>query len=256
MNQVNPLIFISNDDGIQAKGINELINILRPLGELCVVAPDGGRSGASSSITSDRPITYSLYNKQPGLSVYTCSGSPVDCTKLGLDRIVSRMPDLVVSGINHGDNASVNVHYSGTMGVAIEGCLKGIPSIGFSLCSMDKDADFQPIARFVTEIVKKVLRESLPPFVCLNVNFPATPMLKGLKVCKMAYGRWGNEWVKHIHPHGGDYYWLTGEYTNLNPEDDQTDEWALEQGFAALTPIKVDVTAYDAISLFKDLEQL
>lgn len=143
MTNERPLLLLSNDDGVNAKGIQELIAALRTVADLIVVAPDGPRSGSSGAITSERPLRCTKMRQEPGLIVYKCSGSPVDCVKLALHALVPRKPDMVIGGINHGDNSSVNVHYSGTMGVVIEGCLKGIPSVGFSLCNHSADADFQ-----------------------------------------------------------------------------------------------------------------
>ena len=176
-----PLILLSNDDGVAAKGIQELIKALRPVADLVVVAPSGPRSGASGAITSEVPLKCRMIRREPGLSVYECSGTPVDCVKLALHTIVPRKPDLVVGGINHGDNSSVNVHYSGTMGVVIEGCLKGIPSIGFSLCNHAADADFSFTLPYVRRITEEVLQHGLPVGICLNVNFPNDSVLKGVR---------------------------------------------------------------------------
>ena len=188
MANCKPLILLSNDDGYQAKGINELIKALRDEADLVVVAPDGPRSGASGAITSAVPVHYEKMSEEEGLVVYKCSGTPVDCTKLALHAIVDRIPDMVIGGINHGDNSSVNVHYSGTMGVVIEGCLKGIPSIGFSLCNHAADADFSFTLPYVKSIVKNTLANGLPYGTCLNVNFPDTENLKGIRICRQTDG--------------------------------------------------------------------
>ena len=172
MNDMRPLILLSNDDGVQAKGLNELIDMLSPLGDILVMAPDSARSGSACAITSHDPLRYRVVAVRPGIKVCACSGTPVDCVKLALEMETGRKPDVVVSGINHGDNSSVNVHYSGTMGVVLEGCMKGIPSIGFSLCDFDADADFSPTVPYVRGIVARVLKTGLPAGVCLNVNFP------------------------------------------------------------------------------------
>lgn len=172
MNDMRPLILLSNDDGVQAKGLNELIDMLSPLGDILVMAPDSARSGSACAITSHDPLRYRVVAVRPGIKICACSGTPVDCVKLALEMETGRKPDVVVSGINHGDNSSVNVHYSGTMGVVLEGCMKGIPSIGFSLCDFDADADFSPTVPYVRDIVARVLKTGLPAGVCLNVNFP------------------------------------------------------------------------------------
>lgn len=246
-----PLILVSNDDGVTAKGINELIKTLQPMAELIVVAPDGPRSGASGSITSEHPLRYTLLQEQPGLTVFSCTGSPVDCVKLALHELVPRKPDLVIGGINHGDNSSVNVHYSGTMGVVIEGCLKGIPSVGFSLCDHKPDADFTPSFPYIRRVVTEVLSHGLPYGVCLNVNFPKGQQLKGLKICRQTDGVWTNEFQRADHPRGGLYFWMTGEYVNLEPEAEDTDHWALDHGYVALTPTQIDVTAYSVMDELK-----
>lgn len=245
-----PLILLSNDDGVAAKGIQELIKALRPVADLVVVAPSGPRSGASGAITSEVPLKCRMIRREPGLSVYECSGTPVDCVKLALHTIVPRKPDLVVGGINHGDNSSVNVHYSGTMGVVIEGCLKGISSIGFSLCNHAADADFSFTLPYVRRITEEVLQHGLPVGICLNVNFPNDSVLKGVRICRQTKGVWINEFQQAVHPRGGYYYWLTGEYRNDEPEAEDSDHWALDHGYVAVTPTKIDVTAYE---IFEEL---
>ncbi len=256
MSDMRPLILLSNDDGVQAKGLNALIEMLSPLGDMVVMAPDGARSGAACGITSQTPLQYQVVAVRPGLKVCACNGTPVDCVKLALEQVVERKPDILVSGINHGDNASVSVHYSGTMGVALEGCMKGIPSVGFSLADFSADADFTKAASFVTHIVKRVLRTGLPAGVCLNVNIPKTERIMGLRVCRMAQGNWTSEWAEAGHPHGKKYFWLTGEFENLEPGCEDTDMWALEHGYVSVTPIRVDMTDYTSIEGLKDMEQL
>lgn len=244
MKNEKPLILISNDDGVGAKGLAKLLEALTGLGEIIVMAPDGPRSGASSAITSECPIKYRQVIKEQDITIYKCNGTPVDCIKLALFELMPRRPDLVIGGINHGDNSSVNIHYSGTMGVTIEGCLKGIPSIGFSLCSYDSDADFEPTLPYVRRIVEETLANGLPAGTCLNVNIPSQKEIKGTRVCRQAKGDWTNEWKKNTHPRGGNYYWLTGSYNNQEPEAEDTDQWALAHNYIAVTPIQVDMTAY------------
>ncbi len=168
----------------------------------------------------------------------------MDCVKLALHTVVPRRPDVVIGGINHGDNSSVNVHYSGTMGVVIEGCLKGIPSIGYSLCNHFADADFSPSLPYIRRITEQVLEHGLPLGICLNVNFPDTVVLKGVRVCRQTNGAWINEWKRSQHPRGGVYFWLTGEFDNYEPEAEDSDHWALSHGYVAVTPTQIDVTAY------------
>ena len=251
MEKHKPLILISNDDGYSAKGINELAKTLAGLGDIVVMAPDGPRSGASAAITSEFPVRYYKVKEEEGLTVYKCTGTPVDCVKLALFELLPRCPDLIVGGINHGDNSAVNVHYSGTMGVVIEGCLKGVPSIGFSLCDHDAEADFKLMLPYVRKITELVLAKGLPKGTCLNVNAPKTTALKGVKVCRQTDASWGSEWCRGQHPKGGEYFWLTGKFTNNEPNAEEADRWALEHDYVAITPIQIDMTAYALIDELK-----
>lgn len=247
-----PLILISNDDGFQAKGINVLIDTLRDIADLLVCAPDSGRSGYGCAFSVFNPLHLKLRRKEKGLEVWSCDGTPVDCVKLALDQLCTkRKPDMVIGGINHGDNASVNTHYSGTMGVAMEGAMKYIPSVAFSLCDHAEDADFDPLLPYIRHITQKVLEEGLPEGVCLNVNFPVAKKFKGVKVCRMAKGTWGNECVRSIHPRGSEYFWMVGSYVNDEPKAKDTDNWALTHGYVAITPTHVDVTAYETMEKIK-----
>lgn len=245
-----PLIFISNDDGVSAKGIQELIRFLKPLADLVVMAPAGPRSGQGCALTVANPVSYHLVSEEPGVKIYACSGTPVDCVKLAHATVLHREPDVVVSGINHGDNAGVNVHYSGTMGVVIEGCLKGRPSIGFSLCDHSADADFQPLEKYVQQIVSGVLSNGLPERTCLNVNFPMGE-IKGMKVCEQAIGQWMHEW-EPCNNGVANQYLLTGEFVNTQPENENADQWALAHGYASITPTTVDATDYSFLTTLKE----
>ncbi len=248
MNVKRPLILVSNDDGYHAKGINSLIDMLTDIADIVVCAPESARSGFATAFSATVPLRLKPRRMQDGMQMWSCNGTPVDCVKLALDQLLDgRLPDMVIGGINHGDNGSVNVHYSGTMGITIEGCMKYIPSVGFSLCDFSNDADFSPLRPYVRQIVQKVLREGLPKGVCLNVNFPKLKEFKGVKVCRMAHGTWYNECAKMRHPHGYDYFWMTGFYRNDEPEADDTDNWALTHGYVAITPTRIDVTDYDTL---------
>ncbi len=255
MNPDRPLILLTNDDGIRAKGINDLLAMLMPLGEVIVVAPESGRSGAGCSITSDCPVTVKEVRRAPGLALYQCSGSPADCVKLALEQVAPRRPDVLVSGINHGDNASVSVFYSGTMGAVLEGCMKGLPAVGFSLRTSNPAADFSACKPYVQRIVQRMLDEGLPSGVCLNVNFPEGMELQGLRVCRMARGNWSSEWMPAAHPKGERCYWLTGAFGNLEPEAEDTDMWALDHGFVSMVPTQVDVTALMQVQKMKNWEE-
>ncbi len=248
MNTKKPLILVSNDDGYHAKGINSLIGMLADMADIIVCAPESARSGFSCAFSATIPLRLKLRRQSEGVQVWSCNGTPVDCVKLALDQLFNdRKPDMVIGGINHGDNASVNTHYSGTMGVTLEGCMKYIPSVAFSLCDQDDNADFEPLRQLVRSITRKVLDNGLPKGVCLNVNFPKATSFAGVKVCRMARGTWGNECVKMHHPRGYDYFWMIGHYTNDEPDADDTDNWALRHGYVAITPTHVDVTAYEMI---------
>lgn len=242
---MKPLILISNDDGINAKGLHALVVMLSPLGNLFVVAPDRARSGASCSITSEYPIKQTLVKSEDGLTMYSCTGTPADCVKLALDQMLGRQPDLIVGGINHGNNATINIHYSGTVGIAIEGTLHGIPSIAYSLDNQSADADFAPLTSYIRHITSLVLEKGLPFGSCLNVNFPSAQAFAGTRICRMAYSSWIDEYTLCNHPHGEHYYWLGGECTNDEPDESDTDSWALERDFIAITPIKVDATDFE-----------
>lgn len=252
-NNDKPLLLLSNDDGYDAKGLTTLIDTLRPLADLIVVAPDGPRSGFAGALTISQPLRYKLLSEEEGLSIYKCTGTPVDCVKLALHDIVPRVPDVVIGGINHGDNSAVNVHYSGTLGVVLEGCMKGIPSVGFSLCDHDPDADFHPAQSVIIDIVQHVLSDGLPSGVCLNVNFPKTKEFTGVRVCRQTKGMWSNEYVKAVHPLDYPYYWTTGSFYNEEPEAEDTDHWALSHDYVAITPVQIDVTAYSAFGGLQSL---
>ncbi len=248
MKNKRPLILISNDDGYQAKGINSLIEMLRDMADLLVCAPDSARSGYACAFTANDPLRLQLRREEEGVQVWVSNGTPVDCVKLALSQLCTeRKPDMVIGGINHGDNASVNTHYSGTMGITMEGCMKYIPSVAYSICDFSADADFEPLRPYIRHITAKVLAEGLPRGVCLNVNFPVVERYQGVKVCRMAYGTWSREVVKEHHPRGYDYYWMVGHYSNDEPERDDTDNWALAHGYIAITPTRMDVTAYEAM---------
>ena len=248
------LILITNDDGVQAQGIGELTQLMLTLGDVIVVAPDSARSGAGCSITPTTPISLQTVREEPGLHIYACSGSPVDCVKLALEQVCPRYPDLLVSGINHGDNASCSIHYSGTMGAVFEGCLKHIPSIGYSLRTLSHQCDFKPYRETIIQIARFVLQKGLPQDVCLNVNFPEVPELKGIRIARMARGNWTHEWAPANNPRGLNSYWLTGDFVNLEPECEDTDYWALDNGYAAVTPILSDLTAYHAMASLEELK--
>ena len=250
MNDKRPLILVVNDDGITAPGIRSLINVMLDLGEVVVVAPDSPQSGMGHAITLGQVIRYKKIKIDNGLQKdYSCTGTPADCVKLAVNKVLSRKPDLLVSGINHGSNSSINVIYSGTMSAAIEGSLSGIPSVGFSLLDYSWDADFKPSLEYIKVISKNILKNGLPKGTCLNVNIPAVSKkkLKGIKVCRQADANWLEEFDERSDPTGKTYFWLKGTFHNFDKGND-TDEWALKNDYISVVPVQFDITAHHAIS--------
>jgi 5'-nucleotidase len=252
MSKERPLILITNDDGYQAKGIRELTECLQELGDLIVFAPDGGRSGMGCAITSLLPIRYSLVRQEKGISVYSCTGTPVDCVKLAFHTVLSRKPDLLVAGINHGGNMAIAVNYSGTMGAVAEGCILDIPSLGVSLLDHLPNADFTESCRLGRLVARKMLHTGLPEGTYLNLNIPKIPHVKGIKVCRQARGRWEQEFMCTQTPDGDPVYWLTGDYVNAQPVHPDNDTLALESGYASLVPCKIDVTDYGYLQTLRE----
>lgn len=244
---MRPLIFVTNDDSASAPGITKLIEIASRYGDVTAVAPAHPQSGQSSAITVDLPLRIAQLADRHGARVFTVNGTPVDCVKLGLNAIVSRKPDLLLSGINHGSNSGNAITYSGTMGAVIEGCTVGIPSVGFSLCHHSIKADFDLSAPLVDRIVKAVIENGLPDYTALNVNFPARMVPVGLKVCRAARGHWSEEYTRYTDPQGRPFYWLTGRFVNEEPQATDTDEYWLAQGYGSVVPVTPDQTAAPAI---------
>ena len=250
MNSNKPLILVTNDDGINAPGIRFLIDIMNIFGDVVVVAPDSPQSGMGHAITINNTLYCEpiVINKNEPQSEYSCSGTPADCVKIAVNEILKRKPDLCVSGINHGSNSSINVIYSGTMSAAVEAGTKGIPAIGFSLLDYSLDADFTHSREFVKRITLECLNNGVPKGVVLNVNIPkiSNTKLKGIKICRQANGVWEEQFDKRTNPLGREYYWLSGKFVNNDPGED-TDEWALENGYVSITPTQYDLTAHQVI---------
>jgi 5'-nucleotidase len=244
-----PNILVVNDDGITAPGIKNLIDVMKELGNVVVVAPDGPQSGMGHAITIGKPLRFDRVDLYEGVEMYKCSGTPVDCVKLAVNKIFKgKKPDLCVSGINHGLNNSINVIYSGTMSAAVEGAIEGIPSIGFSLDDFSEGADFSHCKKFIKSISEEVLKHSLPQATLLNVNFPKGAELKGIKICRQANAKWAEEFDERKDPYERPYYWLTGVFQN-NDKGEDTDVWALENGFVSVVPVQFDLTAHHAIPI-------
>ena len=241
-------ILITNDDGAEAKGLHSLIDAMQQLGKVTVVAPEEAQSGMSQAITVKHPLRIKKKNIK-GYEIYTVNGTPADCVKLAMHRLLDKTPDLVVSGINHGGNASTSVLYSGTMGAALEGSLYQVPSIGFSLLSFDSDADFTGAKKYALKIAGKVLANGLPKSICLNVNVPnvEADKLNGIKICRQNHGYWREEFERRLDPAGREYFWLTGTYHNTEPDADDTDEWALKNNYVSIVPTQTDLTCHETL---------
>ena len=248
-----PLILVTNDDGISAPGIRTLISIMNKIGEVVVVAPDSPQSAMGHAITINSTIECSkvTFDKGPQKE-YSCSGTPADCVKLGINELLERKPDICVSGINHGSNSSINVIYSGTMSAAIEASIEGIPAIGFSLLDYRWGADFEPLKKYVEIITKTALKNGIPDGNALNVNFPKveSSKIKGIKICRQAKAFWIEKFDKRTNPQGKEYYWLTGEFIDKDKNID-TDEWALKNKYISIVPVKFDLTDHKNINKLK-----
>lgn len=242
-----PTILVVNDDGITAPGIKVLIEEMQHLGNIVVVAPDRPQSGMGHAITIGKPLRLDKVEIYAGVEMYKCSGTPVDCVKLAVNQIFKgKKPDLCVSGINHGLNNSINVLYSGTMSAAVEGAIEGIPSIGFSLDDFTHQADFSYCRSYVSAVAKQVLANGLPSNTLLNVNFPKGENIKGIKICRQANGHWVEEFDERTDPHGRDYFWMTGRF-ELNDRGEDTDAYALNNGYVSVVPVQYDMTAHHVI---------
>lgn len=244
-----PLILVTNDDGITAPGIRALIEVMNDIGEVVVVAPDSPQSGMGHAITVDSTLFVEQIKIDDGpQKEFSCSGTPADCVKLAVREILDRRPDICVSGINHGSNSSINIIYSGTMSAALEAGIEGIPAIGFSLLDFNWNADFEAAKHYIRTIVLSALEKGLPEGVVLNVNIPKLPKekIKGIKICRQAKANWIEKFDKRVSPNGRPYYWLSGNFKNLDNGHD-TDEWALAEGYVSIVPAQFDLTAHHSI---------
>lgn len=245
-----PLILITNDDGINAKGIYSLIETVKEFADIVVVAPDKPQSGMGHAITINSPLRLNKVNLFNGVEAYSSTGTPVDCVKLGIFEIMHKKPDFILSGINHGENTSTNVLYSGTMSAAVEGAMEGIPSIGFSLADFNSDADFNPSKKIIRNLLKKILDVNFPSNICLNVNIPKLSFeeIKGVKICKQAHAFWDDRFEKRLDQFGNPYYWLTGEFSPVEL-DSTMDLYALKNNYVSIVPTQFDMTDYKNIEL-------
>ncbi len=243
--QREPVILVTNDDGINAPGIRNLVEAVRGLGKIVVVAPDKPQSGMGHAITIGMPLRLHKVEVFDGIESYQCTGTPVDCVKLAVDKVLHQKPDICISGINHGANHSINVIYSGTMSAAVEAAIESIPSVGFSLLDYALEADFTAARQYARIIVEQLLAKPLDKHCVLNVNFPiATPdEIKGVKICRQAYAKYEEDFLERLDPHGRKYYWLTGEFVNFD-EGTDTDVWALANKYVSVVPVQFDLTHY------------
>ena len=244
------LILLTNDDGLYAAGLKTLMEVMEEFGKVVVISTIESRSGMSQALTVKMPIRVKLLEETERRRIYACSGTPTDGVKIAINQLLEREPDWVVSGINHGSNASVSVIYSGTMAAAIEGCLYGIDSVGFSLNNFSSKADFAPAKDIIRIIMNSMAEKSLPRGVCLNVNIPAVAEgeIKGIRVCRQASGNWREEFEKRKDPMGKTYYWLTGLVQNHETDASDTDEWAIKNGYVAVVPVSIDMTAHKSLT--------
>jgi len=240
-----PVILVTNDDGITAPGIRNLVEAVRHLGKIVVVAPDKPQSGMGHAITIGQPLRLTKVALFEDIEAYQCTGTPVDCVKLAVDKVLHRKPDLCVSGINHGANHSINVIYSGTMSAAMEAAIESIPSIGFSLLDYSIEADFTAAQSYARIIVEKLMAIKPDKHCVLNVNIPAGPasLIKGIKICRQAYAKYEEDFIERDDPNGRKYYWLTGEFVNFDKGKD-TDVWALKNNYVSVVPVQFDLTNY------------
>ena len=240
-----PVILITNDDGITAPGIMNLVESVKDLGKIIVVAPDKPQSGMGHAITIGQPLRLQKVQVSEGIESYSCTGTPVDCVKLAVDKVLHRKPDLCLSGINHGANHSINVIYSGTMSAAVEAAIESIPSAGFSLLDYNIEADFTGARKYTRMVVEMMLKTKLDKHTILNVNIPSMPvdLVKGFKICRQAYAKYEEDFIERADPHGRMYYWLTGEFVNFDKGKD-TDVWALANNYVSVVPVQFDLTNY------------
>lgn len=241
------IILVTNDDSIAAHGIKALAEAAMPFGRVVVVAPDKPQSGMGHAITINAPLRLQKVDYIDGVEAYTTNGTPVDCVKLAVDKVLHRKPDICLSGINHGANHSINVIYSGTMSAAMEAAIESIPSVGFSLLDYSMNADFNASKKCVAKVIAQIMQQKkIDRHLLFNVNIPALPFdkIKGIKVCKQAYAKYEEKFVERLDPHGKKYYWLTGEFINFDKGKD-TDVWALAHNYVSLVPIQFDLTNYE-----------
>ena len=249
-----PLILITNDDGIKAGGLVALVEVAKTFGDVVVVVPNESYSAMSHAITVKNPLYVKEVKRKKGLTLYKVSGTPVDCIKLAVNSLVDRKPDIVLSGINHGSNSSVSIHYSGTVGAVREGAINYLPGIAFSLLDYSYEANFSYAKPYVSKLISHVLKNGLPKGTYLNVNIPAGNDLKGVRACRQAKGKWIEQLIEREDPRHRKYFWLTGYFRNDEPDADDTDEYALQRGYIAVVPCQIDATDHQYFNHLKTIQ--
>ena len=249
-----PLILVTNDDGIDSLGIRKLVSITKKIGKVVVVAPDSPQSGMGHAITVGDKLRLVKSDLFDDIESYKCSGTPADCIKIAKHHVLkNRKIDLIVSGINHGSNSSISVLYSGTMSAAIEGAIENTPSIGFSLCDFNPNADMNHFEKYVIKIIENSLVNGIPNSIALNVNIPKKrkDKIKGIKICRQANAYWEEKFDKRHDPYGREYYWMIGNFVNHDNVNDN-DEWAIKNNFISIVPCKFDLTSYKSMDYLND----
>ncbi|MBR2947523.1 MAG: 5'/3'-nucleotidase SurE [Bacteroidales bacterium] len=252
-------ILITNDDSINAEGINLLANIMKSYGNVTVVAPLLPQSGKSAALSLGEKLYLKETYREEGLIKYTFTGTPVDCIKIGINECLSgKKPDIIVSGINHGSNCSVASLYSGTLGACIEGTIYGVPSIGFSLNTHDPSPDFSGIIKYINVILDNFLSNPPATGVYLNVNFPNLPAEKitGIKFARRGKGMWVKEFETYEDPEEGRYFVMAGHFHNLDEEEHIADHKLVKQGYITIVPHNIDNTDYSEISRLSSVWKL
>jgi 5'-nucleotidase len=249
-----PTILVTNDDGITSRGIKALVEVASSFGEVYVVAPDKPQSGMGHAITVHSGINVSHYHFEGAKAAFSCTGTPADCVKLAIYHLLKEKPDICLSGINHGSNASLNVIYSGTMSAALEGSLEGIPSAGISLCNNHVDRDLTTAIKATESIVEMMIHNKPDNNLCLNINVPDILLkdVKGIKFCRQSKGNWHEFYEVHKDEEGNEFLWLTGKFENLEKREKDTDLWALGNGYVSVVPINADMTAFTELDRIKD----
>lgn len=249
-----PLILVTNDDGIDSNALYLLVNELKQIARVVVVAPDHQQSAVGHMLTISKPLRVNKFFRDGEIFGYSVNGSPSDCVKLAISSILERKPDLLVSGINYGQNTSINILYSGTVAAATEGCLAGIPSIAISLSTYDLNYDCSFAAQLSRSIIEQLCFQSKIKFNLLNINIPAIPknQIRGIKFTRCSNSYWNDKYERRVDPFGREYFWFAGEY--VSKDDEESDDWAIRNGYVSITPISFNFTDFKLLEQMKKIE--